>query len=176
MARSTLPRLLPSAVLTAVLIGVAPTMARAQGGTQAPVPHEQTVSANPFLLIVGWFNAEYERKLTPRTTWGLSVSYLDIDEFDYVNGAALVRFYPQGAALSGLFFGGRAGVHRVSDDDESGVAFGVGFELGYNWLLGADRNFDISIGAGATRLFGADLEGDSVTIPQIRLVNIGYAF
>jgi hypothetical protein len=88
----------------------------------------------------------------------------------------LFRFYPQGAALSGLFVGGRAGVHRVSDDDESAIAFGTGFELGYNWLLGADRDFDISIGIGATRLFGADLEGDSVTIPQRRLVNIGYAF
>jgi hypothetical protein len=94
-----------------------------------------------------------------------------------VNG--FYRFYPQGAALSGFYIGGRLAYHRVDDDfddDDEGNAFGVGFDLGYTWLLGADRNFYIGLGIGATRLFGGDIDGDRVVIPSIRLINIGFAF
>ena len=44
------------------------------------------------------------------------------------------------------------------------------------WLFGAKRNFALSLGAGATRLFGGDLDEGSVLIPTARLVNIGWSF
>lgn len=77
------------------LLGVA-APAAAQVETPAPVPHQQTVSANPFGLIFGWFNAEYERKLTSTTTWGVSGSMLDVDSFNYRSASGLLRYYPQG--------------------------------------------------------------------------------
>jgi hypothetical protein len=52
----------------------------------------------------------------------------------------------------------------------------AGFELGYNWLLGARKKLYLSFGAGADRLFGSDLEGITVVIPTVRIVNIGIAF
>jgi hypothetical protein len=36
--------------------------------------------------------------------------------------------------------------------------------------------FAISMGVGATRLFGSDLEDGDAFLPIIRLVNIGVAF
>ena len=67
-------------------------------------------------------------------------------------------------------------VSRVSADGEAASLFGAGFEIGYNWLLGSDRNFDVSIGVGATRLFGGALAGAPVVIPTIRLINLGISF
>ena len=155
----------------------------AQGAPPAPVPHDQIISGNPFGLIAGWYNAEYERRLTPSTTWGVSGSTWDFfDEFEYRTVSALVRFYPQGRALDGFFLGLRAGVHHVSGEDdvtredEGGTVGGAGFELGYTWLLGANERVGISIGAGANRLFGGDLDGAQLTVPTIRLVNVGFAF
>lgn len=164
--------------LGAVLVLLVPATTNAQEGTRTPVAHKQVASTNPFGLMFEWFNAEYERKLTRSTTWGLSSSFFSLDagDVDYVNGTVVFRYYPQGAALSGFYVGGRTGIHRVSADGESGVFYGLGFEIGYNWLLGASRKFSVGIGAGATRLFGNDLDGVSLTIPTLRLVNIGVAF
>ena len=53
---------------------------------------------------------------------------------------------------------------------------GLGFELGYTWLLGPPQRVGISIGGGASRLFGSDLDGATLTVPTIRLVNVGIAF
>jgi hypothetical protein len=154
--------------------------AAAQGPAPVPVPHAQTVSANPFGLLFGWFNAEYERKLTAATTWGVSGSMLDVDTFEYGAANALLRYYPQGAALKGFFLGARTGVHHVSNEDASeddeATFVGAGFEIGYTWLMGQNQHVAISLGAGANRLFGADLEGASLTIPTVRLINVGIAF
>jgi hypothetical protein len=167
-----------SAFVVALLGIVAPGFA--QGSAPVPVPHEQIVSANPFGLIFGWFNAEYERRLTPATTWGVSGSMLDVDTFEYRTANALLRYYPQGAALKGFFLGARTGVHHVENEEATGddeaTFVGAGFEIGYTWLMGQDQRVAISIGAGANRLFGADLEGATLTIPSVRLVNVGIAF
>jgi len=168
-----------NSILIALLLGMAPGAAEAQQpGTRAPVPHNQVLSANPFLLLWEWTNVEYERKVSPKTTAGFSGSWISLDGGDeeYINLNALYRYYPQGAALSGFYFGGRGGVHRVSDDHDSGTALGVGFDLGYTWLLGESQNFYIGMGIGATRLFGGDLDDSSATIPNLKLVNIGFAF
>jgi hypothetical protein len=168
-----------SAFVVAMLAVAAP--ASAQGTLPVPVPHDQTVSANPFGLVFGWFNAEYERKLTPAATWGVSGSMFDFDLFEYRNANALVRYYPQGAALKGFFLGGRAGVYHVAHDDDGvdddeATFFGAGFELGYTWLMGRNQRIGLSLGAGASRLFGSDLDDATLTIPTIRLVNVGIAF
>jgi len=162
-----------------VLILAAPSIARAQAADSAAPSagvHQQ-LSANPFGLMFQWFNAEYERRATRSSTWGASTSFFSLDDAaDYANAAGFWRYYPQGRALHGLYIGGRAGVHRVGVDGDSGIFFGLGFELGYNWILGQHQNFMIGTGAGATRLFGGSLDGASLTIPTLRLVNVGVSF
>lgn len=159
-----------------VLYSASPSLA--QDATRTPVPHNQVLSANPFGLMFEWFNADYERKINESTTWGVSGSFFSFghDAADYVNVQAAYRYYPQGAALSGFYLGGKGGVHSVGVDAESARFFGLGFELGYNWLLGARKNVMIGMGAGATRLFGGALDGATLTIPTVRLVNVGIAF
>lgn len=83
--------------------------AQAQPADQAPVGPTQMVSANPFTLMFQWFNADYERQLTPNTTWGASGSFFSIGDFGYKNANATVRYYPR-AALSGFYVGGRSGL------------------------------------------------------------------
>ncbi len=86
------------AVLGAVVLAVSTNAAHAQEGTKAPVPHNQTISANPFGLMVEWFNAEYERKLTNTTTFGVSGSTTAWGAVDLTNGNLFFRYYPEGAA------------------------------------------------------------------------------
>jgi hypothetical protein len=155
----------------------APSVAFAQAqGTKFPVANKQVVSASPFLLMAEYLNVEFERKASDTGTFGLSASSVGIGDADYRNVQAFYRYYPQGASLTGFYIGGRGGLHRISDDEDSGKALGLGFEIGYGWLFGSKRNFAVSVGAGATRLFGGDMDGHSLTIPTLRLVNIGWSF
>ena len=156
-----------------------PSTLRAQTaleGTRLPVANNQVVSANPFLLMAEYVNVEFERKASETGTFGVSASRFGIDDASYRNLQAFYRYYPQGAALTGFYIGGRGGVHRVSLDDEAANAFGLGLEIGYGWLFGKDRNFALSLGLGATRLFGGDIDGASPVIPTFRLVNVGWSF
>ena len=163
-------------VLTAVMFTASAPALFAQDGTKAPVSHNQTISANPFGLMLQWFNAEYERKLTNTMTIGASGSTFGLGEADLQRFNALFRYYPQGAALTGVFLGARGGVARVSDGDENAHAFTTGVEIGYSWLLGSKRNVGLSIGAGVDRLFGGDLDDFDIVWPNVRLVNVGIAF
>jgi len=162
--------------LGAVMITLSSSSLSAQEGTKIPVPHHQTISANPFGLMVEWFNVEYERKLTNTTTLGVSASTTGWGDLDLTNGNVFVRYYPQGAALTGFFLGGRTGIARASivDADASGVV--GGFELGYSWLFGATRHVGLSVGAGVDRLFFGDQLPIDLIRPNIRLVNLGIAF
>jgi len=168
-------------VMLQVLAGAGAASAQSPGAN-APVDHQQILSVNPITSMFKIFNAEYERKLTPATTWGAEGSFLNIGGFDYRSANVLVRFYRQRVALTGFFIGGHAGVHHVavgvdnSVDAPSASFFGAGIDIGYSWLLGPKRNVGVSVGLGAERLFGGTLSGAALTIPSLRLVNIGIAF
>jgi hypothetical protein len=170
------PSLVRVLVLTAVMFTASAPALFAQDGTKTPVSHNQTISANPFGLMLQWFNAEYERKLTNSITLGASGSNFGLGDADLQRFNALFRYYPQGAALTGVYLGARGGVARVSDGEESAQAFATGVEIGYSWLFGSKRNVGLSIGAGVDRLFGGDLDDFDIVWPNVRLVNVGIAF
>jgi hypothetical protein len=172
-------------VATALLALLTPTQSTAQAeATPDPVLHRNAVSANPFLLIATWFNAEYERAVSGNSSLGLRISTLNIgtdvdangdDDANYYSGRAFWRYYPT-LAFTGFYLGIDVGVTGLEETGDSHTVMGAGFELGYNWLLGARRNFYISIGAGADRLFWGELGDASAVIPTIRVINIGWAF
>lgn len=134
----------------------------------------QQVSASPFLIMYKYFNVEYERRATKASTWGASTSFFPSGDTDYRNVGAFWHFYPGGRALNGFYLGGRVQVHHASEGRESVTLGGVGFELGHNWIIG--RRTLVGIGVGVTRLFGAPLAGDSLTLPTFRIANVGVAF
>lgn len=157
-------------------------------GAEGDAERKLVISTNPILAMFTWWNGELELKVASNSTIGVAGSYITFggDEEDeeekFISAAAFYRFYPQGDALAGFFFGGRFGYYNVEGWDEedqerkSGDFYGFGIDIGYSWLLGESRRFNLSLGIGAVRLFGGDLEDVALTLPTIRLVNIGVAF
>jgi hypothetical protein len=145
-------------------------------------------STNPILLMFTWYNAEYAFRVSNNSTIGIAGSYITLDDEDtgedtYMSANIFYRYYPQGDAFTGFFFGARFGLNHieveVSEDTgeaDEGTAYSFGIDIGYDWLLGESRMFYISAGIGAVRLFGGDLEGTAGTLPTVRLVQIGVAF
>ena len=166
-------------VLLALLMALAPARGSAQDAAQSPVANN-VISANPFMLLLTWFNAEYERKVSDVSTIGLRISTLSLgDELDddtgYYSGRLFWRYYPT-SAFKGFFFGVGAGATSLDGNGDNATVMGAGFDLGYSWLLGKKQNFYISLGAGADRLFGGDLGDASAFIPTVRIINVGFAF
>ena len=168
-------------VLFFVLLVSSPAFAQ-DTGTRVPVAHKQVIATNPIGDVLGWYNLEYNRKINESVTFEVSGSTFDFfgDDFRISRASAGARYYPQGAALTGFFFGTKLGVFHYDEDDafgdDSGNAFLFGAEVGYEWLLGKKRNFHIGVGAGGTRLFGGDVGNDvGVAYPTGRL-KIGFAF
>lgn len=170
-----------------IVVGLAllcATSSEAQPESRGPTERRHVLSMNPLTMILAsWFNGEYERRLTSATTVGLSgsrVSFGGEDSFVSVNAA--FRYYPGGTALRGFYLGPRIGMfrHRYGpyEDDVDATAhkhmfLGVGFELGYAWLVGVEQHLSISLGGGASRGLGGDPDN---AVPMIRLVNVGWAF
>jgi hypothetical protein len=157
-----------------------------QAAPAAP-SHKHLITTNPFLVLFSWWNVEYEFTLSNQSTFGFAGSYTQFDDNDdektkYMGGYLIYRYHPSGKAPAGFYFGGRLGITGVRTDytdsrhDKWGTAYGFGLDVGYTWLLGDSQNFAISLGVGATRLFGRDLEDDTAFLPIVRLANLGVAF
>lgn len=161
-------------VLSLMILGSA-LPARAQGTQAEP---EQVLSTSPILLMWKWVNLDYERKVAPAFTLGASASYLPASGSDYARATFHARFYPERTALTGFYLGAQAGVHRTGDDyrNDDEVFFGAGLDIGYAWLLGPNRDVGVTVGFGTTRVFGGDGRGGSYAIPNLRLLNVGFAF
>jgi hypothetical protein len=181
------------------ILALGSTSALAQtSATKPPVPYNQVLSTNPFGLLFNWFNVEFERKIAPATTFGVTASH--IPSLDHSNAALVMRWYPRGAALEGLYLGARAGAygfetyevvypnpqaqaadpnHRSYPTYQRRTMFqpGAGMEIGYNWLLGPKQNVSLGLGFGLTRILtNRDWDGYVPVIPNPRVVTIGIAF
>ena len=184
-------------IIFAVVLLASASPAFAQDtGTKVPVEHRNTLSTSPIADMLGFINGEYQRKITEGSTMGVSAGTLEADDDRYSNVMLFGRYYPQGAALTGFFVGGRVGMHRISYDTYDypntppppGMPFvepiitrksetrpAIGLDVGYEWLLGARRNVLIGVGAGAMRLIGTSDDDFLVAFPTGRL-NVGFAF
>jgi hypothetical protein len=137
-----------------------------------PSATRHVVSANPFGLLFGLFNAEYERTVNDPLTVGAGGSFFEDGDNDYVNADLFVRYYPSGRPLDGWAFGVKAGLTNVG----SGTYPGVGVDVNWSRVMGRRDNFYLGIGFGLKRLLGADGSYVVPLVPTIRLVNIGVAF
>lgn len=152
---------------------------------QAAATSSQVISISPISLLFGLLGAEYERRLTPASSFGLSAQSYTNDDFSYLSAEAKYRYYPQEKALEGFAVGVTGGVTRIGvrddadtrSENDSGSALSLGFALDYQWLLGPRRNFAVILGTGARRLIpiGTEIDGSSLTLPTARIA-IGRAF
>lgn len=160
-----------AAVLAALALLVASPAAPAEA-QQAP-RYQNVISANPFGLLLEFFNAEYERVATQSTTVGFGGSFVDLSDENYLNLDIFWRYYPSGHPVDGWAFGAKTGMTRVDD----GTYFGFGFDVNRSWLMGANENFYVGVGFGLKRLLGTgNADFDARFIPTIRVVNVGFAF
>jgi hypothetical protein len=175
--------------------------ASAQTTPAASGTPEQTLSINPFGMMLNWYNIEYERRISSSGTLGASVSANA--DWEYSNLELLARYYPQGEALRGFYLGGRAGAFGIEVTEyqfqpapaprnpsdrvippypvytrRKRVVPGLGLEVGYNWLLGREQRVSIGLGFGLSRLI-YDRDPDWFylqVVPHPRIVNVGIAF
>ena len=146
---------------------------------QTAATKKQVISANPFGILLGVFNAEYERRVSDVGTVGLGGSILNESDLDYFNADVFYRYYPSQRPLEGWAFGIKAGITSVSDFDSY---LGIGFDLNHSWLLGKNDGFYVGLGFGLKRLFGTPDDDEDPfddvlkIIPTFRIVNIGFAF
>ncbi len=137
----------------------------------------QAITTNPTFLQFGWFNAEYERTLTPASTWGASYSRFSPggqSAGGYRGVKAVWRYYTKGTALEGKWLGIRAGRSRLWDQSIATSYSLVGFEMGYSEAFGPSQRIIMSLGLGASRLFGGPEDFPKV-FPSLR-ANIGVAW
>ncbi|HUG39229.1 MAG TPA: hypothetical protein VMM12_02030 [Longimicrobiales bacterium] len=174
-------------VLAAGLVSLLAAWAAPAQAQDSGHGYRQVLSANPFGLLLKFFNAEYERALTESTTIGIGGSFgtnEDVDEFTgeteestWFNGDVFWRFYPSGSHFEGWNFGVKAGLtHQEGWSQEPGTNFGLGFDANRSWLLGKNNNFYVGVGFGLKRLFGEVPDGGLEIVPTIRVVNVGFAF
>jgi len=181
-----------------VMLCSAPAFAQAPAAPPASTMPNQTLSLNPFGLLLEWYNVEFERKISSGVSIGVSAANLR-DEFS--NFDMLARYYPQGDALRGFYLGARGGVVGLEvtryeyqappagvppgrgapiypiATRETRVIPAAGLEVGYNWLLGSKKNIAIGLGFGLSRLLDDDDDEYYMpVIPHWRVVNVGIAF
>jgi hypothetical protein len=144
-------------IVAITLMGGAP--AAAQDSQQ---PRAQAVSANPFGLLLNFFNAEFERQVSHSATAGAGGSTFGDSGGRYVNADVFYRYYLSGHPLKGWALGVKAGATSVTD---TGTFFGIGFDANHSWLLGRKENIYIGLGFGLKRLrherFGHGPHADS---------------
>lgn len=170
-------------IRSALVITMAALFVTVPASAQEPQPRKNVISANPFGLLLEWFNAEYERVIGESSTIGIGGSTFKVNDEEsltdederYVNADVFFRFYPSAVPLDGWAFGVKVGVTDVAD---AGTYAGFGFDVNRSWLLGKRDNFYVGIGFGLKRLVGVD-DADAVDlefVPTIRIINVGVAF
>lgn len=159
-----------------ILVGASADAASAQELERTQ--YQQVISANPFGLLLEFFNAEYERVVSESSTAGVGGSFAQFNNETYFNGDLFWRFYVQGTPLEGWAFGAKAGLTRgdliEGTQEQDRTHFGIGLDVNRSWLMGANDNFYIGLGFGIKRLLGT--ASDLTIVPTFRIVNIGIAF
>lgn len=145
---------------------------------------QRVLSINPVALVaLGLFSMDYEQRLGDDTTWGMSLSYFDWRDRNYLSLDGKFRYYFGGDGLDGMSAGLILGMNRAGRDSEdedeqsrrSGAAIGLGFVVEQQWLVGSGERFAVTVGGGGKRLFFLRDVGAQRALPTVRL-SIGWAF
>ena len=158
---------LPCLLITLSIVSSVATQAQ----TISEEPKTQAISANPFGLMVEFFNAEYERVVSKTSTAGIGGSTFFGGDA-YVNADVFWRFYPGANPLSGFTFGLKVGLTKWGS---AGTSLGAGFDVNQSWLLGKKQNYYVGIGFGMKRMIVSSTDYDAI-LPTFRVINIGRVF
>ncbi len=155
----------------------------------ANAQQKNVVKTNPFALAIGSFNATYEKTLNSSSSILISGNYMfKLFGQDVTAGGLGVgyRYYFTHAKKeipSGFYVMPEAVLSFGSIKDENDLkvgfsSFGIGAELGYQWVWSSGFSLDLGIGPIYQFISGEDTSRFSKTnaiVPTIT-VAIGYAF
>ncbi len=175
-------RLLPTLLFVAIL--AMPRPSAAQGllgaimnpGVATSGAPNQVFSFNPVGMVMEFYNAEYEVRVSDTVTAGAGASrrgwYLFGEgESPRLNGDAFVRYYPSGSAFNGIALGLKVGGTRLPNER---TLPGIGFDINHSYAM--TDHLVLSSGLGMKRLIGrqqADYGQDVITTFRL---NVGFGF
>jgi hypothetical protein len=144
-------------------LGGSPAHAQKAGTPELGPAPTQSFSVKPLNAIFGAYSGEYERALSGSNTLGILGSTFGIGDVRYVAIDGKYRHYFSGTAFQGFSLAGTGGMVALNIDcyesdgsactDERFTGAAAGVELGYTFLLGTNRNWTLSLDAGAQRIF-----------------------
>jgi|SRR5688572_28787313 len=164
--------------LTFVVIA-SPAFAQSVETNRSGIARQNLISSNPIGLLFEWYNAEFERAVSPTVSLAGAASSYDFDDARYTSVDGIVRYYPAARAIRGFSIGASVGYIDISEDecefcsDESGSSATLGIRADYVWIIGRDQHFTAAAGIGAKRLFNDDLGTEGVPIGRL---SIGWAW
>ena len=135
---------------------------------------QQAVKVNPIGLAFGVANAGYEYAVSKANTLTFSGIYFDQDNIDGFGVGSEYRFYFNKQAMRGWHAGPTASFLTLEDNaNNSASVFGVGGEVGHQWIL--NQHFLVDTFAGLNFYSGGgdvDVDGASFSLG----VSLGYAW
>lgn len=121
---------------------------------------DQTVTVNPFGLLLGMLNGVYEKSLGNQNSFLVAGNYISYELLgNKISGLGIgggYRSYLGEEDFSGFFAQGTAGVSFVKAPGVSTTAFDVSALAGFKWIY--KHGFTVEAGAGVGMTFGK-LEG-----------------
>jgi hypothetical protein len=163
------------------------------GATQIASPQEaraqaefgSVISINPFGLLLGVANAEYEKVWKPNMSFVGQAVFASRSSGDWdwmlLGGGVGVKRYLNSTAPEKLWFGGNASLQYVSADygreEGSSVFLGLAGLVGYKWIFG---QFTVEPSIGLLMSIGSlSIAGESIPITGVGGtlgISLGYAF
>lgn len=164
------------------------------GGTQMVFSQEaraegefgNVISVNPFGLLLGVANVEYEKVWKPNMSFVGQVVFASESsgrwDWTLLGGGVGVKRYLNTTAPEKFWFGGNASVNYVSAeyrrDSDSSFFLGLAGLVGYKWIFGerftVEPSFGLLISIGSL-----SIEGESIPISGLGGalgISLGYAF
>jgi hypothetical protein len=168
------------AVTALAFVAIAsPAAAQSVEGARSGLSRQNLISANPIGLLFEWYNAEFERALSPTVSLAAAASSYNFEDATYASVDGIARYYPAARALKGFSIGASVGYIDIDEDecdfctDQSGSSPTLGIRADYVWIIGRDQHFTAAAGIGAKRLFNDDLGTEGVPIGRL---SIGWAW
>jgi hypothetical protein len=131
----------------------------------------QVFSFNPVGMVMEFYNAEYEVRVSDAVTRRRGWYLFGEGESPRLNGDAFVRYYPSGSAFNGIALGLKVGGTRLPNER---TLPGIGFDINHSYAM--TDHLVLSSGLGMKRLIGrqqADYGQDVITTFRL---NVGFGF
>ena len=146
---------------------------------------DQIIKTNPLGLAFGNFNATYEKTINEKSSFLVSANYtyrifgVDVSTFGFGGAYRFYFSHAKKQVPEGFYINPQANFNFGNADDDNFNTFGIGAEIGYQWIWDSGVVLDLGIGPSYITLSGdiedIDFDNTSGILPTATLA-IGYSF